>query len=160
MWILWIHDPFSDSETRIWIFPQNTHPNMLYKVDYYSFKIFSRFWLAPIFRLILHNQLALPFLEDGSNIPSMVYSIRWYIRWYIRLDGINYNIPSINCFQAQPPSCLFPRRWKRKRRSPLSEDVLAEFLLTERKKCKNKQNQLRLSTFRGVFARKKHLFIS
>ena len=54
-------------------FPK-TRTLMLYKVDYYSFKIFSRFWLAPIFRLILHNQLALPFLEDGSNIPS----IRWY----------------------------------------------------------------------------------
>ena len=47
---------------------------------YYSFKIFRRFLLVPIPQLILITDWRLPYLEDGSNIPSigdsMVYLIR------------------------------------------------------------------------------------
>ena len=40
---------------------------------YYSFKIVDSFWLTPIPRRILYNQLMLTILQDERSIPS----IRW-----------------------------------------------------------------------------------
>ena len=57
-------------------------------VHHYSFKIFRRFWLAPISRLILHNQLVLTIFGKCQQyaIDSMVYLLgnevdRWYFAW-------------------------------------------------------------------------------
>ena len=38
---------------------------------YYSFKIFRRFWLAPIPRLILHNQLALTIFSKRTKTNGL-----------------------------------------------------------------------------------------
>ena len=38
---------------------------------YYSFKIFRRFWLAPIPRLILHNQLALTIFSKWTKTNGL-----------------------------------------------------------------------------------------
>ena len=38
---------------------------------YYSFKIFRRFWLAPIPRLILHNQLALTIFSKWTKTNDL-----------------------------------------------------------------------------------------
>ena len=49
----------------------------VYTYTYYSFKIFRRFWLAPISRLILHNHLALTIFGrfEQYTIDSMVFLI-------------------------------------------------------------------------------------
>ena len=38
---------------------------------YYSFKIFRRFWLAPMSRLIFHNQLALTIFSKWTNTNGL-----------------------------------------------------------------------------------------
>ena len=83
------------------------------KVNYYSFKIFHRFWLPQNPWLILHNySWCGPNLEDTSNIPS----IGWYIDLETRLlngiliwrPGYMGNRTSINLVsKARRPSCLF-----------------------------------------------------
>ena len=70
-----------------------------YKGNYYSFKIFHRFWLAKIPWLILHNQLALTKFGrcEQQTIDSMVYWLE-----NVLIDGVLIwkrgsmgNIPSI-----------------------------------------------------------------
>ena len=69
----------------------STHAKFIWIVDFnhYSFKISRCFWLDPVSRQILYNQLALTILGrcDQYTINSMVYLLENEVgRWYICLE--------------------------------------------------------------------------
>ena len=65
----------------------STHAKFIWIVDFnhYSFKISRCFWLDPVPRKFFITNWRLPYLEDATNIPSIL----WYISLETRLvDGI------------------------------------------------------------------------
>ena len=86
--------------------------NNLNNCYYCSFKIFCCFLLAPIHRLILHNQPALTNFGrwEQYTIDAMIYVFRNEVdRWYIWLETRLHGKKTIDQprFQAGPASCLF-----------------------------------------------------
>ena len=132
--------------------------------NYYLFKLFLRFWLAPIRRLILHNQPALTKFGrwERYTIDSMVYLIvnevnRWYIWLKTRLLG-QKTIDQPR-FQARRPSCLFTSEQKKMVFTAIRNEI-AEFLTKpEWKESTNTQNILLVGCY-ILFDAKKPLFIS
>ena len=131
--------------------------------NYFSFKIFHRFWLAKIPWLILHNQLALTKFGrcEQQTIDSMVYWLE-----NVLIDGVLIwkrgnmgNIPSIQLVSRSGVPVVI-HEWAKSRKMTFTafrrrNGCFSDYNWTEGKQeyAKHIGRRWVLSTFLGVYAR-------